>query len=77
MATNISLFSVLSRSSTVPSGSFSNASLDGPSIVKGPFPERVSASPAAFSTVLLSYVPQPARPDGNQTVRLKTRISNP
>ncbi|MGB0655314.1 MAG: hypothetical protein ACPGMQ_07785 [Pirellulales bacterium] len=77
MATNVSLFSVLSRSSTVLSGSFSNASLDGPSIVKGLFPERVSARTAAFSAVLLSYVPQPARPDGNQMVRLKTRISIP
>ena len=41
MVISFSLFSGLSRSSTVPSGSFSNASLDRPSIVKGPFPERV------------------------------------
>lgn len=77
MVISFSLFSGWSRSSTVSSGSFSNASSDRPSIVKGPFPERVLVSPTAFSTVLLSYVPQPARPDGNQMVRLKTRVSNP
>ena len=59
----------------MPAGNFSNAALVGAKTVNGPLPERVSASPAAFtaatrvlklslfaafSTTVLSQVPQPA-----------------
>ena len=73
--TSWSLFSGFNSFSTVPAGSFSNAALVGANTVNGPLPERVSARPAAltaatsvlksalfaaFSTTVLSHVPQPA-----------------
>ena len=39
----------LSRSSTVPAGSFSKAALVGAKTVKGPSPDSVSTRPAAFT----------------------------
>src|SRR5271165_3753355 len=48
-ATSFSLFSGLSRFSTVPAGSLAKASSVGAKTVKGPLPFKVSTSPAAFT----------------------------
>ena len=52
IATSFSLFSGLSRSSTVPAGSLANASSVGAKTVNGPVPFSVSTSPAAFSAAV-------------------------
>jgi len=55
MAASFCWFSGFSSESSVPAGSLANASLVGAKTVKGPVPDRVSASPAAF-TALTSVV---------------------
>src|SRR6201991_4347447 len=45
----MSLFSGLTRVSTVPAGSLANASLVGANTVNGPGPDSVSTRPAAFT----------------------------
>src|SRR5215217_698218 len=49
MVASMSLFSGLSRVSTVPAGSASKAALTGARTVKGPAPDRVSTRPAALT----------------------------
>src|SRR3954451_922159 len=49
MAASFSLLAGWSRVSSVPAGSLANASLVGAKTVYGPGPDRVSASPAAFT----------------------------
>src|SRR5579871_381866 len=49
MAASLFLFSGLSSESSVPEGSFANASFVGANTVNGPAPDNVSASPAAFT----------------------------
>src|SRR5689334_17312746 len=49
MPASLFLFSGLSNESSVPEGSFANASFVGANTVNGPAPDNVSASPAAFT----------------------------
>src|SRR5690349_16819387 len=49
MPASRSLFSGFSNESTVPAGSFANASFVGANTVNGPAPDSVSASPAALT----------------------------
>ncbi len=49
MLVSVALFSGLTRLSTVPAGSFANASLVGAKTVKGPLLDSVSTSPAALT----------------------------
>src|SRR5947209_1550044 len=52
---SVSLFSGLTKLSTVPAGNLSNASFVGANTVNGPVPDNVSTRPAAF-TALTSVV---------------------
>lgn len=56
---SFSLFSGLTSVSTVPAGSFANASSEGANTVNGPAPLRVSTSPAAV-TAATSVLNEPA-----------------
>ena len=49
MLVSFSLFSGLSRVSTVPAGKALKASFVGANTVNGPLPSRVSTNPAAFT----------------------------